>query len=272
MIHDRKAAKEGGPILKWENAMRKRIVSIWSVALLITGTVFAQAPDNAKEARALIERAVKAHGGAEALARVRADKVKFKGTLVLRDHSTPFVAETTIQLPSKYRHVIVMTVAGEKHTLIYVINGDKLYVTLDGRAVPAEATQLAEIRSGLELERAKRLLPLLEDKGYQLSMADEIKVNERAAVGVRIEGRGRKEMRLFFDKEFGLLVRAENRIDDGKGKEIRQHFFFGDYKEVGGYKRPTKVRAYRDGHEIMQAELLEATPLDEVDETEFAKP
>jgi hypothetical protein len=249
--------------------MRTLIVSTWTVAVLLGGAGGALAQD---EARALVERAVKAYGGAEALGRIRADKVKFKGTLVLQGHNTPFVAETTMQLPSKYRHVIETNNGGDRHTLLYVINGDKIFITLDGRALPADPAQLAEIRSGLELERAKRLLPLLEDKSYQLAVLEEIKVNDRPAAGIRITGRGRKEMRLYFDKEYGLLVRAENRLGDGKGKEIRQHFFFGDFKEIGGYKRPTKVRAYRDGRQIMEAELLDAKPLDKVDETEFAKP
>jgi hypothetical protein len=249
--------------------MRTLIISTGTVLGLLGGAGGAWAQE---EARALVERAVKAHGGAEALGRIHADKVKFKGTLVLQGHTTPFVAETTMQLPSKYKHVIETNNGGDKHTLVYVINGDKLDITLDGRAVPADPVQIAEIRSGLELERAKRLLPLLEDKSYQLAIVEEIKVNDRPAAGVRISGRGRKEMRLYFDKELGLLVRAENRLDAGKDKEIRQHFFFGDFKEIGGYKRATKVRAYRDGRQIMDAELLDVKVLDKVDETEFAKP
>ncbi len=249
--------------------MRTLIVWTWTAIVWLGGAGAAAAQD---EARALIERAVKAHGGAEVLGRIRVEKIKFKGTLILGAHTTPFVDETTMQLPSKYKHVIETNNDGDKHTLVYVLNGDKLFLTVDGRALQTDPAQLAEIRSGLELERAKRLLPLLEDKGYQLAVLEEIKVNERPAVGVRITGRGRKEMRLHFDKEYGLLVRAENRIDDGKGKEIRQHFFFGDFKDIGGYKRPTKVRAYRDGRQIMEAELLDAKPLDKVDETEFAKP
>jgi hypothetical protein len=254
--------------------MRTLIVSTWTLVLLAgsTGVAWAQDETAKDDARILIERAVRAHGGAEALGRIRADKVKFKGTLVLKDHTTPFLAETTMQLPSKYKHVIETNIAGDKHTLLYIINGDKIYITLDGRSIQADPAQLAEIRSGLELERAKRLLPLLEDKSYQLAVIEEMKINDRPAVGVRITGRGRKEMRLYFDKEYGLLVRAENRLDDGKGKEIRQHFFFGDFKEIGGYKRPTKLRAYRDGSQIMEAELLDAKPLEKVDETEFAKP
>lgn len=255
--------------------MRTLILAIGTVVLIAgsAGIAWTQDDKDRTKARALIERAVQVHGGAEALGRIHAEKVKFKGHLVVGGHTVPIVVETTLQLPSKYKTVIEMNQAGDKHILIHVVNRDKTYVTVDGRALEATPEQLAEIRSGLELERAKHLVPLLEDKSYQLVLADEVEVNKRPAVGVRITGRGRKELRLYFDKEFGLLVRAENRIDMGKGKEeIRQHFFFGDYKEIGGYKRPTKMRTFRDGKQIMEAELLDAKVLDRVDETEFAKP
>jgi hypothetical protein len=249
--------------------MRTHLFSLGAVALLVCTRA---TPAQQDEARALVEKAIKAHGGSEALGRIHADRVKFKGSLVLPGHTAPFLAETTTQLPSKYKYIIEINNDGDKHTIVHVVNGDKIYITLDGRSHQADLAQVAEIRSGLELERAKRLLPLLEDKSYQLAVLEELKVNERPAVGIRITGRGRKEMRLYFDKEYGLLIRAENRLDDGKGKEIRQHFFFGEFKDIGGYKRPTKLRAYRDGRQIMEAELLDAKVLDKVDETEFAKP
>ncbi len=251
--------------------MRTLIVSTWTVALLVGSARIVRAQD---EARALIERAIKAHGGTEALGRINADKVKLKGTLVLQGgHTWPFLAEITVQLPSKKKDIIEINSGGDKHTIVHIINGNNVYITLDGRLLKDDPTQLAEIRSGMELERAKRLVPLLEDKSYQLAVVEDVEVNDRPVAGVRITGRGRREMRLYFDKEYGLLVRAENRLDAGKGKpEIRQHFFFGDYKDIGGFKRPTKVRAYRDGKQIMEAELLDAKPLEKVDETEFAKP
>lgn len=255
--------------------MRTGILATGAVVLLVcfAGAAPAQDEKARDEARAIVERAIQAHGGAEALTRIRAEKIKFKGKLVVvGGHTVPILVEKTLQLPFKYKSIIEMGQGNDKHTIIHVVNRDKTYVTVDGRALPDDPAQRAEIRSGLELERANHLVPLLEDKSYQLVVAEEIKVNERPAVGVRITGRGRKEMRLYFDKEFGLLVRAENRIDDGKGKEIRQHFFFGDYKEIGGYKRPTKMRTYRDGKQVMEADLLDAKVLDKVDETEFAKP
>jgi hypothetical protein len=250
--------------------MRTIIISTWTATILAGFSGVVRAQDNA---RALIELAIKAHGGADSLGRIHAYRVKYKGTLVSQGHTTPFIAETTVQLPSKKKDVIEVDANGDKHTIVHILNGNNIYITLDGRPVKAEPSQLDEIRSGLELERAKHLLPLLEDKSYQLAVVEDVQVNDRTAAGIRITGRGRREMRLYFDKEYGLLVRAENRLEGGKGKEeIRQHFFFGDFKDIGGYKRPTKVRGYRDSKQIMEAELLDAKTLDKVDETEFAKP
>ncbi len=246
-----------------------RIASTWTVVLLIGGAGAAPAQD---AAHTLIERAIKAHGGAEALTRNRAEKVKFKGNLVLRGHAVPFVDETTVQLPAQCRHVIEINDGTNKTTIIQIIDGNKLYVTVNGESKKIDAAALSEMRSGMELQRAQRLLPLLEDKSYQLAVLDEIKVNDRPAAGVRVTGRGRKELRLYFDKEVGLLVRAEFPLDDGKGKQVRQHYFFGDFKDIGGYKRFTKVKAYRDGKQVMEAELIDAKAFDKIDETEFAKP
>jgi hypothetical protein len=160
----------------------------------------------------------------------------------------------------------------DKHTILQVVNGDKIYIAIDDKALPADTALRSEIRTGIELRRAQRLVPLLEDKSYQLAVLDELKVNDRPALGVRVTGRGRKEMRLYFDKEHGLLVRAEFPLDDGKGKQVRQHFFFGDYKDIGGYRRYTKVKAYRDGKQVMEAELLDVKTFDKIDDSEFAKP
>ena len=130
--------------------MRKVIVSTWTVALLTGAAGFASVQE---EARALIERAVKAHGGAEALGRIHAERVKFKGSLVIQDHATPILVETTTQLPSKAKWVIEVNHNGDKHTIVHVVNGDKIYITVDGRSPKVEPAQLSEIRNGLELER-----------------------------------------------------------------------------------------------------------------------
>ena len=41
------------------------------------------------------------------------------------------------------------------------------------------------------------------------------KVNQRTAVGVKVTAKGQKEIRLYFDKAAGLLVKTEHVLDDG---------------------------------------------------------
>ena len=250
--------------------MRTLAISTGIVALLLGGAGRVPAQEDA--ARAILERAVKAHGGAEALGRIKAERIKLKGSLVLRGHSVPFTGETTVQFPSQYKHVMQTNDGVDKHTILQIVNGDKIHIAIDDKALAPDAALRSELRTGIELRRAQRLVPLLEDKSYQLAVLDELKVNDRPALGVRVTGRGRKEMRLYFDKEHGLLVRAEFPLDDDKGKQVRQHFFFGDYKDIGGCRRYTKVKAYRDGKQVMEAELLDVKTFDKIDDSEFDKP
>jgi hypothetical protein len=249
--------------------MRKLTVSVGSVALLLGAAGLAAAQESA---RAVIERAIAAHGGRERLARARADRVKVRGTLFAKT-DVPFVSEMTVQLPGQFKSVIELTSDGEKHTVVQAINGDKAAVWIDGRPqtkIPPPA--LAEMRGRLHLDRAVRLVPLLTEKTFDLAYLGESKVNERTAVGVKVTSKGQREVRLYFDKAAGLLAKTEHVFDDGKGKEVRQEEYYGGYQDVGGIKRPTKVVALRDGKKLMEGEVIDVKYLDKVDEEEFTKP
>ena len=74
------------------------------------------------------------------------------------------------------------------------------------------------------------------------------------------------------DDSYWQMVQREFPLDDDKGKQVRQHFFFGDYKDIGGCRRYTKVKAYRDGKQVMEAELLDVKTFDKIDDSEFDKP
>src|SRR4051794_7527394 len=78
--------------------------------------------------RAVIEKAVQAHGGAEQLARLKALRIKSKGTVALLPggESVAFAGETTAQMPGQIKNVMEFEYMGKKRTLVQVIDGDKV--------------------------------------------------------------------------------------------------------------------------------------------------
>jgi hypothetical protein len=232
--------------------------------------------------RTTIERAIKAHGGAERLSLVRADKVKVKGTLIAAGKVAPFTAVTTVQLPAQYKSVIELTVEGRKRTLVHLLNGDRALVTIDGKPEKLEPAALAELRETFQLDQAVRLVPLLSDRNFNLAPLGEDKVNGRPVVGVKVTSRGRKELRMYFDKETGLLVKTEHSLDapgerqqptpGTPKKELRQEEYYSDFKDIEGFRRPTKMVVLRDGRKLMEAELVEVKYFSKIDDADFEKP
>src|SRR5262249_59932138 len=100
----------------------------------------------------------------------------------------------------------------------------------------------------------------------------EAKVKDRPALGVRIASKGHKDASLWFDKETGLLVKAEYTMLNNQKKEVPQEEYFSDFKEVGGIKRPMKVVAFQDGKKLMDAEITDVQSPDKIADSEFAKP
>lgn len=225
--------------------------------------------------RAIIERAITAHGGMERLARVRAEKVRLQGKLIMPGKNGPltasFAADQAVQFPGQFKYVAQLE-SDRKYTLVQILDGDKAYITVDRAPLTPEPVALARIRESLRLARVTQLVPLLNDPVYELSALGETKVNDRTALGVKVVVRGRKDIRLYFDQQTGLLTKTEHLLDDGNGKEVLQEEFYGDFKDFAGYRRWTKMITLRDGKKLMEAEVLEVKFFDKLDDSEFSKP
>jgi hypothetical protein len=250
-----------------EVAMHCRLIPVYLLAALAGA-----APLQAQEARAIIEKAIGAHGGMDRLSRLQADRIKVKGSLYINEKAVPFTGETLIQLPTKLKNTFQLNLENRTIKLVQIVNAENAWVTLDGQPTKVEPTALAAMRESLALSRAMRLVPLLTDRTYELSALGESKVGERTALGVRVAVKGRKDLRLFFDKESGLLVKSEHTLDDGNGKELVQEEFYSDFRDLSGFKRPIKVLALRKGAKVMEAELLEVKYYDRFEDEEFKKP
>lgn len=246
----------------------RQVIPIICLLLLITA-----GPAPAQEsARAIVARAVQAHGGIDRLAKLRADHIRVKGTLMLGAKPVAFVGQTLVQLPDRQKSIIQLSMDGKSQTLVQIVNGDQAWVTLDGQPQKIDAAALNEMRGALALARAMRLVPLLTDRTYELTALGEGKVGDRPVLGVKVSAKGRKDIRLFFDKETGLLVKTEHYLDDAAGKEVPQEEIYSDFRDLGGYKRPTKIAVFRKGGKVAEMEMVDVKYYESFPEAEFAKP
>src|SRR4051794_10090093 len=85
----------------------------------------ARAADNNNEAREVIEKAVKAHGGAD-MAKYKATQGKNKGKIDIPGlGETEFTQEVSTMLPDKLKESLEMTIGGQKVSVTTLVNGDK---------------------------------------------------------------------------------------------------------------------------------------------------
>jgi hypothetical protein len=235
----------------------------------VAWTLQAAAPD---ECRAILEKALKAHGGKEKLEKLKAMQTKGKGTLELGGNSVPFTQEGATQLPDKLKQVMELSVNGVNIKVTTVYDGKQGWISNNGMTMDMNQTLLDLMKEATYHITLGRF-GFLDDKSYKLTPLGEIKVNDRPAVGVKVSHEGHKDVSLYFDKEKGWLVKSEARtIEPMSGQEIAEERIVSDYQEVDGVQVPKKAVINRDGKKFMDLEVTEVKLLEKLDDSEFAKP
>jgi hypothetical protein len=238
--------------------------------LFVAWNAPARAQDTA--VTAIIQKAIKAHGGEEALNKYKAGTSRSKGRLEVGT-GLDFTQEMTYQLPNQFKEVLEIDVDGKKIPAVTVFNGEKGWVVVNGQFQDIDDKLLTELKEAGNLMRASRLTTLLQDRAFKLSSVGEAKVNGRAALGVRVESKGFRDVNLYFDKDTGLLLKTERRaLDVASGQEVNEERVVVEYQKLEGMQSPKKVVVNRDGKKFMEAEVLEVKLLEKVDPQSFAKP
>src|SRR5262245_6801866 len=87
------------------------------------------------EPRDVLAKAVKGTGGEEKLTRLKATRVKFKGTGEFDGVTAAVTGEVVSDLPRRSRIEIQAEVDGQSVTLLFVTNGDKAWLHLLGETM-----------------------------------------------------------------------------------------------------------------------------------------
>jgi hypothetical protein len=239
-----------------------------AAATLFVGLAGAQ--DGQKEARAILEKAIKAHGGEAHLTKRKAATLKTKGHIEVMG-GFDFTQELRYQLPDKFRDDVEFEIMGMQIRSSTIYNGGKASLQVNDNKV--DLAKLAdEVKEGLALLQAGRLVPL-RDKAYSLSVVGDSDVNGKPAVGVRISKDGQRDVTLYFDKKTSLITKMERRaIDLMNEQEITEERIITEYRKVDGVPQPMKMIVNRDGKKFAEAEIVEMREHEKLDDSEFKLP
>lgn len=224
------------------------------------------------EARALVAKAIEAHGGAKRLEATKAVTIKGKGKAFIMGMELPFGLEASVQEPDKLKNVIEIEVNGMTLTVVQVVNGKKGWNSTMGKTTDMTEKELKEAHAIMQVERVANLIAL-RDRRYKLSPLGEVKVGDWDTAGVRVTKEGTRDVNLYFDKKTHLLRKTEYQgTDPTTMMEVMQEKLFPNYKDMGGLKVPTKLIVNNDGKRFLEIEVSDVTPVEKLDDSVFAKP
>jgi hypothetical protein len=247
--------------------MKPRVLLSVALLCILAPPTFAQ-----DEAKAIIERAITAHGGAEKLDKFLAGRVQAKGSIAAQGGQVPFVSVVVYQLPDKVKNTVEFTLQGGSRPVTQIMNGDKVGVVINGLAQQVLPAQADEMKQAAHARNLRRLTPLLKGDKYKLAAAGEKQIAGKTAVGVKVTAEGAREVRLYFDKTTDLLLAQERPSFDAAGKPVEQQEIFSDYREAEGMKYPATTVVMQNGQRYIVSEVVTFKPLQKVESREFTIP
>ena len=246
--------------------MRKTWCTTFAVFLALGIASPARAEDKG-EPMALVNKAIKATGGADKLTKFQAQTWKEKGTYYGMGEGLPYTATNAVQWPDKFSMNI-------HDYFVIVLNGNKGWMKpKDGEAMEMPKEQLEEQMESHYGGWVSSLLPL-KGTGFTLTTLDEIKVEGKPAQGIKVAHKGHGDVSLWFDKDSGLLVKSAQRLKSAQqgGKEVLHEGFFSNYQDVQGVQIPMKILVHQDGKKLVEAENHDVKLAEKLDDKTFAKP
>ena len=234
----------------------------------------APAADDAAEAKAIVEKAIKARGDKPG-DKHTAMTWKEKGTLGMgKVLELLYTADCAFQAPDKFRQTTTISFGDAKGHGTTVINGENAWQDEAEEVKKLTGGGLARAQNGVYQFWVTSLTSLVTEKGFTLAIAKGKDVDKKPTVGVTVIRDKKPVTTLYFDRESGLLVKLEMTVKDGleEGKELLWEVYFSDYKEADGKKHFTKRKHVSNGKTVMEYTLFDHTTAEKLDAKLFEKP
>jgi zinc protease len=196
----------------------------------------------ARDARALIARAVAAKGGLDLLRSIRTVRVSSLTTVAIEGIATALPGTTTIRYPGAFR----METKTPNGPLIQVFNAGT-YWFQDEQGVHTAPPRMAEQMRGTVQRDTLPLLIALADGKVSAKAADVVD-GGRTMPSLDVALPGARPLTLMFDPATLLLAKARYRADGTPaGTEVNVEEIYSDYRDVNGLKVAFTTELRRDG-------------------------
>jgi hypothetical protein len=229
-----------------------------------------------EKAEAVVKKGIEAHGGADALNKYLAGKMKMKGEFTVMGMDFEFTGTLQYSGADRMKIEVNSDIMGMKLVVNQVVKGEsvKHSVTVGGMTVAGTDAEKAELKAEAVLHEAEQLTPLLDAKKFTIKSVDDETVNDKKAAVIIAKPKAiDKELKIYFDKESGLVVKTAHKSlgpgDGGAPAEVNQETYHTDYKKVNGIQVSHKQVVTHDSKKFMTVEVTEVELLEKIDDKEF---
>jgi hypothetical protein len=250
--------------------MKRFLGALSAIVFLSNLSTTARADD--KDATAILDKALRALGGADKLGKVEAVTWKAKGTIRFGDNENMFNTHVTIQGLDRIRSEFEGEFNGNMVKAVTVLNGEKGWRRFGDMVMELDQDALANASRMSYLQVIPITVVPLKGRGFKVELAGEERVNGQPAVGLKVTCPDGKDFTLYFDKDSGLPVRQVAKVIGFQGDEFTQETIYSDYKDFAGIKKATKIEVKREGVTFLTQEVTEFKALGKVEPETFAEP
>jgi hypothetical protein len=250
----------------------KRFLGVATAAALVLGLGGPAQTDNPRDARAIVDKAIQAMGGAEKLNGIKAAMWKSKGKISFGGNDNDFTSTTTVQGLDHFRNEFEGDFGGNTVKGVIILAGDKGWRKFGDNNMEMDKDAVTNEKRTVYLQIIPATLVPLKTKAFKIEPAGADKVGGKAAAGVKVTAPDGKDFTLYFDKESGLPVKLVAKVVGFMGDEFTQETLFSDYKDFHGIKKATKIESKRDGERFVEQQITEFRVLPKVGPHTFAEP
>jgi hypothetical protein len=268
--YNSEASTSGNGLAEIKEVVMCRTLAALFVLSLVGPVTPAAFADDRSAALAIIERAVRAHGGAEALTRSQQCLRRIGGTMTLVGKELPFTADMVIALPGRYRASFDLTAQDQKFQMTVVLNGDKAWRSSAGTVLEATKDELDVMQGDAYAMWLATLVPL-QSNDFELSALPDANLGGQPSAGVKVNRKDQPEVKLFFDKKSGLLVKLERRAREG-GLSVNKEHVYSDHRSFDGVQLPARELQLTNGIKAVDISLKAVKLLPKVDDSAFGRP